>query len=158
MNKADDQSIPQQWPEQYNRMLRWRARLDEPGADEQHRRDDFYAFFVAAHHLADWIGNDATVAEDVRKAVWKVRDTGTLAHAADVANGFKHLKRWPGSAEVDEAAHVSVYGTFAVGEEPWKWEHVVGVVGDLPREDAYEMTDRCIGEWDVFLHEHGLRP
>jgi hypothetical protein len=23
-------------------------------------------------------------------------------------------------------------------------------------QDAYELADRCIGEWHVFLHEHGL--
>jgi hypothetical protein len=42
-------------------MKRWRARLDEPMQDEERRRDDFYPFFVAAYHLADWIKGDDVV-------------------------------------------------------------------------------------------------
>ena len=38
------------WPEQYKRMKRWRARLDDPVDDVERRRDDFYAFFTAAYH------------------------------------------------------------------------------------------------------------
>jgi hypothetical protein len=147
------------WHQPYKRMMRWRERLDEPGHDEERRRDDFYAFVLAAYHLADWIGNDETVAEDVRKAVWKFRDTGTVGHVGDVANGYKHMKRWPGHANVDEDTHFSVNGTFATSEAdepPQTWEHLVAVVGKLPLQDAYELADRCIGEWHVFLHEHGL--
>jgi hypothetical protein len=55
------QSTLQRWPEQYRRMKRQRARLDAPAQDEEHQRDDFYDFFVAAYFLADWIKNDDTI-------------------------------------------------------------------------------------------------
>jgi hypothetical protein len=60
------------WHQQYKRMMRWRARLNEPGDDAERRRDDFYTFVVAAYHLADWIKYDETISEDVRAAVWGV--------------------------------------------------------------------------------------
>lgn len=152
------ESVLQRWPEQYRRMLRWRARLDEPMQDEERRRDDFYAFFVSAYHLADWIKKDGTVDEHVRGAAWKFRHTGTLGLAEDVVNGFKHLER-DRQARRDAAAHVTVaaklfqldmaqldlaqLGTFAI-------------VGDQTREDAYAVADRCIAEWDAFLRDHRL--
>ena len=149
------------WPEQYKRMVRWRVRLDGPSLDADLLRDEFYAFFLAAFHLADWIKRDDTVDQTVRDAAWKLRHAGTLALAADVANGFKHLKLTPGRGK---AAHVSVYGTFPV-EEPElpqaeaaqtqpQWLGVVVV--DQEPEDAYEVADRCVAEWDTFLRQHGL--
>jgi hypothetical protein len=57
-------------------------------------------------------------------------------------------------------ARVAVRGTFAISEgdePPQAWHHWVVVVGEtMPMQDAYELADRCIGEWHVFLHEHGL--
>jgi hypothetical protein len=148
------------WHQQYKRMMRWRARLDEPGHDKERRLDDFYAFVVAAYHLADWIENDETVDEAVRDAESDFRKTKTVGYVGDLANGYKHMKRRPGSANFDEDARFSVYGTFATfepDEPPETWAHLVAVVGkDIPMQDAYELADRCIGEWDVFLHEHGL--
>src|SRR5215831_9878067 len=85
------ESVLQRWPEQRARMLRQRARLTVPAQDEEHQRDDFYDFFVAAYHLADWIKNDDTVDQKVRDAAWAYRHTGDIGLAGDVANGFKHL-------------------------------------------------------------------
>ena len=103
------ESALQRWPEQYKRMLRWRARLEAPLQDEEHRRDDFYSFFVAAHHLADWIKTDDAVptGPSVTPA-WTFRHAGSIGLAGDVTNGFKHLKRQPGRENVDAGAHVSV--------------------------------------------------
>jgi hypothetical protein len=154
------ESALQRWPEQYRRMRRWRERLDEPMQNEERQRDDFYAFFVAAYHLSDWIGGDTTVADDVRRIVWDYRKTGALGLAGDVANGFKHMERRQGAENYDRAAHVSAIpdafqldmmqldtaqlGTFVIaGDQTW--------------EDALEIADRCIASWDAFLREHGLR-
>jgi hypothetical protein len=156
---AREMSALTPWHQQYKRMMRWRERLDEPGHDEQRRHDDFYAFFVTAYHLADWIKNDTAIADDIREAVWGFRHTGMLAIAADVANGYKHLAR-DRKPKVDGSARVAVQGTFAISEgdePPQAWQHWVVVVGEtMPMQDAYELADRCIMEWNTFLDEHSL--
>jgi hypothetical protein len=79
------------WPEQYKRMRRWRKRLNAQLQNEENRRDDFYAFFVCGYHLADWIRNDESVAEDVRTSAWESQKQGRAEVGWDIANGFKHL-------------------------------------------------------------------
>jgi hypothetical protein len=141
-------------------MVRWRERLDEPMQDEERQRDDFYAFFVAAYHLSDWIGNDTTVAEDVRKIVWTFRDTDAIGLAADVANGFKHMERWPDSENFDSAAHVSaIPDAFQLDMVQLDMAQLgtFVIAGDQTWEDAFDVADRCIAQWDGFLRDHGLR-
>jgi len=149
------------WPEQYKRMKRWRARLDDPVDDVERRRDDFYAFFTAAYHLADWISKDTILSEDVRTAAWNFRHTGTLALAADVTNGFKHLKR-NREPEVDAGAHVSLTdgGLFKLDTDPLDVTQLgtFVIAGDETLEDAFDVAHRCIVEWDYFLRTHGLLP
>jgi hypothetical protein len=86
------------------------------------------------------------------------RHTGTLALAADVANGYKHLAR-DRKPNIDAGARVLSYGSFATSEAdepPPEWEHLVAVVGEhMTMQNAHDVADRCIREWHVFLHEHG---
>jgi hypothetical protein len=82
-------------------LVRWRARLDEAMHDEEQRRDDFYSFFGAAYHLADWIKTDDIVEQTVRDQAWSIRHTGSIGLTGDVTNGHKHLKRQPGRENVD---------------------------------------------------------
>jgi hypothetical protein len=143
------------WPEQYKRMKRWRKRLNEQSQNEENRRDDFYAFFVCGYHLADWIRSDDSVADDVRASAWEFRNTGALGLARDVANGFKHLKRDRRPADAD--ARVEVIGGMHGGHsEPTSSGFVIEGEGAQTWEDAVALADRCIGEWNRFLREHGL--
>ena len=59
------QTTPRGWREQYDRMLRWRERLRAPGGMDEHRRDDYYAFFVVCYHLKDWLKNDSAVQKKI---------------------------------------------------------------------------------------------
>ena len=132
------------------------AALDE----EERRRDDFYAFFVVAYHLADWIKKDSTVDQRVRDAAWAFRDTGAVALAGDVTNGFKHLKRQPGREKVDAGVHVTVAAQLIhldMAQLDLAQLGTFAIVGDRTREDAYAVAVRCIAEWGVFLQGHGLR-
>jgi hypothetical protein len=143
------------WREQYDRMKRWRARLNESGHAEERRRDDIYAFFVCCYHLKDWIKKDASLDEDVHQGVESfVNSNRTLGLAADVANGFKHLER-DQKPRVDPSAHVSVVGGFHVGMPEPALSGIV-VAGDQTWEDASVLADRCIEEWEGFLRRHRL--
>jgi hypothetical protein len=141
-------------------MLRWRARLDEPMRDEEQRRDDFYSFFGAAYHLADWIKKDDVVDQTARDAAWSFRHTGTVGLAGDVTNGHKHLKRDRKPAR-DASAHVSVTGGLFQLDTAQLDMAQLGtfvIAGDRTWEDALEVADRCIAEWDAFLRARGLLP
>lgn len=155
-------TAPSKWREQYDRMKRWRARLDESGEAEERRGDDFYAFFVCCYHLADWIKHDASVSEEARAAASDFRNVGALALAGDVTNSFKHLER-DRKPKADRGVHVSVLGRFSVGnlddvaaDQTWTDEYVVVVAGDQTWEDAYAVADCCIVQWEGFLRRHRL--
>ncbi len=142
------------WREQYDRMRRWRTRLNEGNQPGEHRRDDVYAFFVCCHHLTDWIAKDVSLNEGIRADVRPfAKGSGVLGLAADVTNGFKHLER-DRKARVDPAAHVSVVGGFHVGA-PRPASSGIVVAGDQTWEDAHLLADRCIDEWEGFLRRHG---
>jgi hypothetical protein len=170
------ESVLQQWPVQYRRMLRQRAQLRAPMPDEEHQRDAFYDFFVAAYHLGDWLRNDDTVDQKVRNAAWAFRHTGAIGLAGDVANGFKHLTR-DRPANVDEGAHVSnITCGFTLDTTPLEGTGPVAldevettspkaaplggfvIAGNQTWEDAFEVADRCIAQWDAFLRDHALQP
>ena len=142
------------WREQYDRMKRWRERLNERQSGER-RADDLYAFFVCCHHLVEWVSKDGSLDETVRGDVGQlVKNSGALGFAADVTNGFKHLER-DRKARVDPTARVSVVGGFHVG---WSKPAPSGIVvgGDRSWEDAYALADRCIEDWDGFVRRHNL--
>ncbi|MGW6502985.1 hypothetical protein [Nonomuraea angiospora] len=89
------------WRDQYERMLRSRARLAEAadpssiGSDEA--RDRLYHFFQDAFHLRDWLYNSDDPAVRVKAAVLKnqqntyIKTTPVLALCADLCNGTKHF-------------------------------------------------------------------
>lgn len=92
------------WRDQYERMLRSRARLavGSSSTDGDQARDMLYHFFQDAYHLKDWILNDLgwrTVKNGKKKLSQEAQDledhitaTAPLAHCADICNGTKHLK------------------------------------------------------------------
>jgi hypothetical protein len=140
-------------------MRRWHARLGAAsGVDEAQQVDDFYAFFVCCYHLKDWIKNDDAVPETVRREVESfVNHSPTLALLSDITNGFKHLKR-DRPARVDAAARVSAIvnpslGAFVLGES--RLGGIV-VLGDQGRQDAKQVADRCLKDWNDFLQSKGL--
>jgi hypothetical protein len=93
------------WRDQYERMLRSRARLAEAagpstlGSDEA--RDRLYSFFQDAYHLKDWLihdlgwytmnGGKKVLTQAGRDLENHITATRALANCADLCNGVKHL-------------------------------------------------------------------
>jgi hypothetical protein len=114
------------WRDQYERMLRSRARLAEAagpssiGSDEA--RDRLYHFFQDAYHLKDWIINDLgwytmngkkrELTKAGRALEQHITATWALALCADLCNGTKHLilsnERIPGKPAVFSSQSVSI--------------------------------------------------
>jgi hypothetical protein len=83
------------WHEQYDRVLRWFERLQRPGEIDEHRRDEYYAFFLMCYHLKDWLKSDPIVQQRVLNIGRKIEDfvNGNLSLrlCADLANGVKQF-------------------------------------------------------------------
>src|SRR5207247_1901842 len=98
-----------QWPEMWERVKRFYARMQTAGDPTDSDVDAAYAFFVFCYHLKDWIKNDPTVDPHVRDQIEDfVADDRGLWFAADVANGVKHLTR-DRPARIDAGLRVAVY-------------------------------------------------
>src|ERR1022692_2938000 len=90
-------SLNMTWRDQYERMLRTRARLlsmtsgyGDPYLTADGACDIFYHFCQDAYHMKDWLKNDPTV--DSRDVEEFVNDSPCLRIVADLANGIKHLR------------------------------------------------------------------
>jgi len=57
------------WREQYDRMMRWHARLSESTSVDDRRVDEFYAFFTCSFHLKDWLTADLPAASGIEADV-----------------------------------------------------------------------------------------
>jgi hypothetical protein len=137
------------WREQYERMKRWQARLDEPYEEDARQVDDCYAFFVVCYHLWDWIKNDDSVDEDTRNLAktFVKQDSTSLRLAWEIAEGFKHLRP---KRKVVEA--VGAFQSDMVQADAFQVEGIVVV----DHGDAREIAGRCIVEWDGFLRQRGM--
>jgi hypothetical protein len=80
------------WREQYDRMKRWRRRVQQSRDDRDAVRDSFYAFAQTCYHLVDWLENDRS--QPIRRGIAKrfVKDSGLLSFCRDICNGSKHAR------------------------------------------------------------------
>jgi hypothetical protein len=161
------------WREQYDRMLRWRARLSEPIRQDE-SRDDYnirvsdylHAFFVTCYHVSDALEKDplAVSAHDQAK---NYADTAPwLSKCHGIALGSKHvtIDRGPrkGTSPRIDA------GTIKRSEALWgvPSPHGTRIVPDSyfdieidgQRHLAFPAVDECVREWDDFLRKMGLLP
>jgi hypothetical protein len=151
------------WHEQYDRMLRWFERLHRPGEIDEHRRDEYYAFFLICYHLKDWLKTDPVVQQRVlnmgRKVEGFVNATLSLRLCADLANGVKHFvvtKR----IRIDADAGLSVvpvaFEAEAFQEDAFQVTGAVVAKAADQRWDAEAVAGRCVADWQRFLRDVGL--
>ena len=161
------------WREQYDRMLRWHARLREHAderrrLDEERQRDDYYAFFVFCYHLKDWLKNDPQVLASVgdaktfgeRVEAVITEKKSSLAICADLTNGVKHLIRDnPKQVRVDPDARLSAppaaFQRGAFQADAFQVGEIVVKFADQ-RLRAEEVADRCVTVWQELLHREHL--
>ena len=73
--------------------------------DAQCYSDDFHAFFIECHSMADWLRNDPEFKRSNQVSKY-IRQTPSLQFCSDLANGKKHLQlidrlRWNKKEPVD---------------------------------------------------------
>jgi hypothetical protein len=55
------------WREQYDRAMRWHARIAEATVVDDRHLDDSHAFFICCLHLKDWLKGDLTLDDAVKR-------------------------------------------------------------------------------------------
>ncbi|GAA3123306.1 hypothetical protein [Nonomuraea salmonea] len=171
------------WRDQYNRMLRSRARLAEAagpssiGSDEA--RDRLYHFFQDAFHLRDWLrySDDPTITAKAA-ALWgagsHIKATPVLALCHDICIGVKHF-RVDRPATGDAATTISsqsvtlnvavlsaqAYIDSGKAERGAPAElttaiHVWEISSDGQVYDAVQLADDVIAAWNGWLRANGM--
>lgn len=154
--------------EQYDRMRRWYQRFVSLNQGRPHDVssnnyvDDIYAFFMNCYHLKDWIINDDTVANSVRKAVEPYIDSNRwLKLCADICNSLKHLRltprrkprRKPRSGESPAFGKKEFNLDLETTTINLKYE-VKTTAGPI---DAFQLATECVDAWDAFLSDNRLK-
>jgi len=140
------------WHGQYQRMLRWRARVCAPDIERSSadQLDFLIAFFVVCFHLRDWLKDSGVDGESLNALF---RANLELRVCRDIANGFKHsrLDREPFYDPTFSVIreHVPSGWTPNLGHANTRWSVVAGD----EKLDLVELTGRCVSIWDGFLGE-----
>ena len=135
------------WREQYERVKRWRKRVQHAGEDASDVRDAFFAFAQACYHLVDWLENDTSQPIRRSAAVKFVEESAILHACRDICNGSKHARL--------EAKKVGVKDRpIRLGHDTRIW--ALSVEYDSVSYTASWFARLCIAEWNRFLGENGL--
>ncbi len=153
-----------QWLIQWERLQRWKVRVDEVRRKCEESEQDFHdvvdtsvAFLQNCYHLRDWlVASDPTLKVAVDRLF---RNSFELRCCRDVCNGFKHKKLTSPSVDPEPAIRRS-YDPFAKILRPGKPSTIYKIYLANDKElldcDLFDYVDRCFHEWLSFLKETKL--
>jgi hypothetical protein len=147
--RAEDEvsNASSKWREQYERIKRWRKRVQRAGDDADDVRDSFFAFTQASYHLVDWLENDKSQPIRRSRAEKFVEESAILSVWHDICNGTKHARL--------EAKKVKVKDRpIRLGPEMTVW--ALSVEYQDQSYTASWFAGMCISEWNKFLRANGL--
>ena len=145
------------WREQYDRVMRWHARITEATVVDERHLDDFHAFFIRCLHLKDWLKADRTLADAVKRGAEELVNTDEwLRLCADVANGSKHLRI--DRERLDAYAHLDKTEWVIEDAERGVTSVSLAVVRADPIGEwlALTVANKCAAAWEAFLRERRL--
>ncbi len=166
---------PAGWKIHYERIERWRKRLEcvcrQPSSPAKILDDYAVAFMIMCHHLEDWLHQGGYVGKDCVRCF--VKTSFYLSICRDLAVGAKHFEaesRWNPYARryAQDDDHLTAEGSTGYidpselpptsGElKPGQYViEVKGRDGDQHCFDLAEFVHGCISEWDAFLEREGL--
>ena len=144
-----------EWHEQWQRVLRWRNRLNQlseardPDPDEA--QDHVYAFFQNVWHLKDWLKNDPGSGMRSEKVESFANGCHALKVAADLCNGSKHLTLTHPRANGARLAGRDIRAVVGGGVS-----YRFRILVHESQRDAFELAQECVSEWESFLTQDGL--
>jgi hypothetical protein len=158
--------------DQYERMKRFRARLEDYTGEQKIYEDDMWACFQAIYHLKDWLGHDfPLLRQDIEDHITNGQH---LKIGADLANRSKHMKLTRrirgGNADINRNNATVGLTVLAMsltqGNDPPKekpneqkatrfWEYFIDIPGGASFSHK-ELADKMIVEWDAFIRTKGI--
>ena len=149
--------------DQWERVLRWHARLQPAVPEEQPAKDqaldDLWCFFRNCNDLTDWVIRAGVKPEaDVYALVEGSED---LKICRDIANGVTHYKLSPQrQTTTNPNWTTATYFTYTrrEGQEWHETAHRVFLLDSAQRfnvtttRDLFAVADACVGAWRVFLN------
>ena len=163
--------MSQKYLEQYERMKRWYYRVKNsedrmkdpeswgfPGPLESDSRQDdcYYAFFIACHHLGDWLkesGVDVSIIDEY------ISRSDYLKICVDLSNYLKHAKLDPDRKvkfSYDTKGKSQGLVRFGQGMNPdiAFYDLIIEIDGKV--YNSLELTKGCVKEWNKFLNKNSL--
>jgi hypothetical protein len=164
---SSEREVNMPWREQYERMLRWRARLEEPMRQDETREDyntriaDYlHSFFLTCYHLNDWLEKDPTTASAHGQAKKHADTAPWLSKCCRIALGSKHAVLYSGSRPRIDAGTTTrsetLYGVPSRQGIRTFPDSYFDIEIDGQVHEAIPVADECIREWNGFLRMNGL--
>lgn len=140
--------------EQFNRVLRFLARIQGEERNAVDYDDDLWSFFQNVWHLKDWVRNDPSIPKDVRdRVVDSAESSEVLQVCADLANRSKHFKL---TNKRKDAEVTSRNTTVFPGQgRPSESTHIV-TLDDGTQLVAQELAVSAFQAWEKIFLEEGL--
>ena len=160
-----DELVPksEQWRNQWNRALRWHARVQR--IEEKSKKheldigdmDVVLAFFQNCYHVRDWIAGCKP--EFKNKLADLFRNHFEMGACRDVCNGFKHKALTNPTHDKDFNLYCE-YDYFEVisgsGNSPVKYSAVFADGSDVKKFELFTLAATCVALWRRFLGDTGL--
>jgi len=148
-------SVGQRVEEQWNRVQRWFARLQElSNSGRAHERpsdmyiDDVYAFFINCYHLKDWIQHDDS--SSLKNAVGDFgRDSVSFQICRDLCLGAKHLHVDDPKSNLKDKKLGRKHFDYDVSSNVIRV--TIFVETDAGEKEVLPIAEKCMREWREFL-------
>jgi hypothetical protein len=141
--------------EQFRRVTRFLARIENQSRDSTDYDDDLWSFFQNCWHLKDWVKNDPDVSESLREQIEDiVNQYPHIVICADLANQTKHsrLDRKRVDAKFTQRNVTVHLGNPTTSES----EHII-TLGNGTQVAALKVAKKAVEEWREIFAAHGLQ-
>ena len=154
------------YKDQFDRVRRYLARIENQSRDRTEYEDDFWSFFQNCWHLAHWIENDPTLTASTKGNVWNdVKNSDTIIICRDLANRSKHVTFEPNyQTRMDAQVTQSQIGIEAggslqdenVSSARLSYGYTITLHKTGSHKDALRVARKAIKDWAALLKRNGL--
>jgi hypothetical protein len=149
--------------EQFARVKRYLARIEDRNRYPIDYEDDLWSFFQNCWHLKDWLKNDSSVPSVITQKVENdLKNCSSLMICADLANRSKHLKLTTPPPRKDAKVKEKKI-TAVVNEVPGTTKSESSISIDFiitfdsgSTKSALDVARSAIKEWQTLISGYGL--
>jgi hypothetical protein len=141
------------YKDQYQRVLRYLARIENRNRDRLEYEDDLLSFFQNCWHLKDWIKKDNSVPEAVREGLeTELEQHKALKISQDIATKAKHLVSYTSHS----GEQLSGGRAWQIGPEGTTFDYQICLLDGTPSGLALDVAREAVRDWEDILRANGL--